>query len=560
MALRFIPEDSKKAGVPNLPMPDAFPADRVGVCIYARFSSDNQREESIDAQVRACKAFAAAHNYEIVEIYADHAFSATTDKRPEFQRMIADSATHKFDIVLVHKLDRFSRNRYDSAQYKNILQKNGVKLISVIEQFDDTPEGGVMEGIIETFSEYYSRNLAREVQKGMKESAYKCLHLGGKPPLGYQVNADQTYSINYEESPVIQKIFEMFLDGKSYKEIASALNNLGYKTRMGRTFTKNSIHDILRNEKYAGVYVFNRAASKRKDGTRNNHASKSMDEIIRIPDGMPAIISAEDFALAQERLGRQKHDGRRNRAKRVYLLSGKIRCGVCGNLYTGNYRPPFIDKNGREKASYASYRCSRKKSSIDCSNREIEQTSLDNLVLDWFEKYFFNDSSIRTLVEQMNQYQKEYYDTSGEELKRYEKALKEVERKIGNLTEVIAESGSEPQIMDKLHDLQAQRAQIQTSIQLEMKKSKSVFVTEEQLRDSLKEFKGYVTSRNIAECRRFIDDYIDEVVVYPDKVTISFRAAFQVPEGQSPTLYLQDELNRMLIPGTRRKRRQKPLD
>ena len=77
-----------------------------------------------------------------------------------------------------------------------------------------------------------------------------------------------------------------------------------------------------------------------------------------------------------------------DRAKRVYLLSGKIRCGVCGNLYTGNYRPPFIDKNGREKAAYASYRCSRKKSSIDCSNREIEQTLLDNLVLDWFEKYF----------------------------------------------------------------------------------------------------------------------------------------------------------------------------
>ena len=249
-----------------------------------------------------------------------------------------------------------------------------------------------------------------------------------------------------------------------------------------------------------------------------------------------------------------------DRAKRVYLLSGKIRCGVCGNLYTGNYRPPFIDKNGREKAAYASYRCSRKKSSIDCSNREIEQTLLDNLVLDWFEKYFFNDSSIRTLVEQMNQYQKAYYDTSGEELKRYEKALKEIERKIGNLTEVIAESGSEPQIMDKLHDLQAQRVQIQTSIQLEMKKSKSVFVTEEQLRDNLKEFKGYVTSRNIAECRRFIDDYIDEVVVYPDKVTISFRAAFQVPEGQFPTLYLQDELNRMLIPGKCKKRRQKPLD
>lgn len=567
MALKFMPEDHKKekdiscmassASDMSISNADSF---RPRACIYARFSSDNQRDESIDAQVRACKAYAEFHGYNIVDIYADYAYSATNDKRPEFQRMIADSGEDIFDIVLVHKLDRFSRNRYDSAQYKNLLQKNRVKLISVIEQFDDSPEGGVMEGIIETFSEYYSRNLAREVQKGMKESAYKCLHLGGKPPLGYNVNPDQTYSINYEESPIIETIFNMFLDGYSYKEIAQKLNNLGYKTRKGKTFTKNSFHDILRNEKYAGVYVFNRSVSKRKDGKRNNHANKSNDEIIRIENGMPAIISQEIFNQAQDRLKRQRHVENKSYAKRVYLLSGKVRCGVCGNLYTGNYRHPFKDKSGREKAAYASYRCSRKKNSIDCNNREIEQTSLDNLVLDWFEQYFFNDSSIKTLVDQMNQYRKDYFESAGKELQRYEKALQDVERKIGNLTAAIAESGSEPQIMEALHGLQAQRVQIQESIILEQKNSKCVSVTEEDLRSALMQFKEYVTTRNIAQCKKFLDDYIDEVIVYPDTVSISFKASFTVPDGQSPTLYLEDELNRLQIPSTRKKRQKKPLD
>ena len=145
------------------------------VALYARFSSDNQRSESIDAQLRAMRTYCQHHNYIIVDTYIDEAKSATNDRRPSFQRMIADSKTKKFDILLVHKLDRFARNRYDSAVYKRELKRNGVSVFSVLENLDDSPESIMMEAVLEGMAEYYSQNLGREVMKGLRETALKCV-------------------------------------------------------------------------------------------------------------------------------------------------------------------------------------------------------------------------------------------------------------------------------------------------------------------------------------------------------------------------------------------------
>lgn len=134
-----------------------------------------QREESISAQLRAMKKFCTDNNWTIVKIYTDQAYSATTDKRPQFQQMISDSYNKEFDIVLVHKLDRFARNRYDSSLYRHKLRKNGVRLCSVLERLDNSPESILLEGLLESINEFYSANLARESLKGMKENAHKCL-------------------------------------------------------------------------------------------------------------------------------------------------------------------------------------------------------------------------------------------------------------------------------------------------------------------------------------------------------------------------------------------------
>ena len=164
------------------------------VAQYARFSSDNQRSESIDAQIRAMNQFCKQNHWQVVSTYTDEARSATTDNRPQFQQMIADSGKGLFDIVLVHKLDRFSRDRYDSAIYKKKLKKNHVKLCSVLERMDDSPESIMMEAVLEGMSEYYSKNLAREVMKGMNETALQCKHTGGCPPLGYDLDENRHLS------------------------------------------------------------------------------------------------------------------------------------------------------------------------------------------------------------------------------------------------------------------------------------------------------------------------------------------------------------------------------
>ena len=163
----------------------------IRAAVYARFSSDNQRDESIDAQLRAIREYAAKNNVVIVEEYIDKARSATTDNRPEFLRMIKEASQHTFDVVLVHKLDRFARNRRDSIGYRMELKRHGVSLISILEYLDDgSPESVILESVLEAMAEYYSLNLAREVNKGMKENALKGLHTGGLPPLGYDVDTN----------------------------------------------------------------------------------------------------------------------------------------------------------------------------------------------------------------------------------------------------------------------------------------------------------------------------------------------------------------------------------
>ncbi len=222
---------------------------QIRVACYARYSTSMQREESISAQMRAMKKFCDDNGWVIVKRYVDEAYSATTDKRPQFQEMISDSCNKEFEIVLVHKLDRFARNRYDSSLYKQKLRKNGVRLCSVLERIDNTPESILLEGLLESINEFYSANLARESMKGMRENALQCLHNGGTPGLGYDVDETQHIVINEEEAKVVAMIYSMYLSGYSCKVIAETLNEEGYITKAGNTFQTASVYTILINEK-----------------------------------------------------------------------------------------------------------------------------------------------------------------------------------------------------------------------------------------------------------------------------------------------------------------------
>ena len=319
------------------------------IAIYARFSSDNQREESIDAQIRAAKEFLERAGWSLVDVYIDRAKSATSDRRPDFQRMISDAKQKKFDIVLVHKMDRFSRDKFDSVYYKKILKDKGIKVVSVTEKLDNSPESLILEGLIESMAQYYSANLSREVRKGMKETAMKCKHTGGTPPLGYDVDEQKKYTINLQEAFIVREIFSKYLEGYGYNYLLEYLKEKGYKTKKGKDFCKRAIYDILRNRKYTGTYYYRQTDKK---NTRFSFSDDYKEDII-IPGGMPRIISDEDFKEVQKLLANNKLQAGANKAKELYLLTGIIFCGHCGAAMQGNSR-----KCGRNKSEYKTYRCS----------------------------------------------------------------------------------------------------------------------------------------------------------------------------------------------------------
>lgn len=261
-------------------MPEALNA-----VIYARYSSDRQTEQSIEGQLRECYAFAKANDIAVIDTYIDRAISGKTDNRPAFQKMIEDSAKRQFQAVIVYRLDRFTRNRYDSAIYKARLKKNGVKVLSAMENLNGSPESIIMESLLEGMAEYYSVELSQKITRGMRENALKGKALGGQRVLGYKVNSDCYFEIDETTAPVVVDIFKLYSSGKTVKEICDILNARGVKTARGGAFNKNSLHTILTNKKYIGIY-------KTKYG--------------EIVGGIPAIIDKELFEMVALRMEQNK--------------------------------------------------------------------------------------------------------------------------------------------------------------------------------------------------------------------------------------------------------------
>ena len=300
--------------------------------IYARFSSHNQTEQSIEGQLKTCYEFAQKNGYTIVGEYIDRAISGTTDARPDFLRMIEDSAKKGFQYVLVYQLDRFARNRYDSATYKAKLKKNGVRVLSARENITDDASGILVEGLLESMAEYYSAELAQKIRRGMAINAEKCLANGSNPGLGFKVAPDKHYIIDEETAPIVVRIFEEYAAGKTVTEICESLNNQGVRTSRGAMFNKNSLRKMLQNKRYIGYYLY-------KD--------------IETPGGMPRIISDDLFYKVQEIMTKNRKAPARTKAKQEYLLTTKLFCGKCRDMMTG------VKGTSHTGAAYYYYKCNK---------------------------------------------------------------------------------------------------------------------------------------------------------------------------------------------------------
>jgi len=504
------------------------------IALYVRFSSDNQREESIDAQVRAIEAYCREHSLAIVRRYIDRAKSATSDRRPAFQEMIADSAKGIFDSIVIHKLDRFSRDKYDSAFYKRKLAENKVRLISLSENLDGSPESIILESVIEGMAQYFSANLAREVMKGLRENAHQCKHTGGKPPLGYDVDPDTRRLVaNDREADTVRLIFDLYLRGWGYDRILTELNARGLLTKRGQPFGKNSLHDLLVNEKYAGVYTFNVKAGHDPFGKRNNHARKDDDSVIRIEGGVPAIVTRAVFDDVQAKMARNRRSPGAYKGKESYLLSGLIFCGECaqqdGRAYAmaGNRHVA-----GRNKSVYVSYRCgNRDRTKVACQNKELRREYVERFVLDELQRRIFHDGNLPELVQQLNAHLRESAKADQTEVQRLESELAKVTLEIDNIVKAVTSGAGYAPLMEKMGELEGQRETLQSRAKQLREAKRPAAVTEGELRALLSRFRQAIEDNDIAEMRRFVTAYVHQVIVYQDHVEVTFRMQSSGPIG-----------------------------
>lgn len=482
---------------------------------YCRYSPGrNQREESIEAQLRAIREYAKANDMVIVKEYIDRAETGTDDDRENFKRMIRDSERRLFEVILTHKVDRFARNRYDSAIYKRRLRENGVKVIYVAQPISEGPEGALMESVLEGMAEYYSKNLAQEVMKGLKENAYDCKFCGGIPPLGYDVDpVSKKYVINQTEAKIVTYIYTMYLQGKGYMEIISGLNATGARTKTGKKFGKNSIYEILRNEKYTGTYIFNRAP-KKVNGKYNRHIKNNEKDIIKIPGGMPEIIPREVWESVQKIMDSKKHQGKKS--EEVYLLSGLLRCGICGSPMAADTR-----KMKDRGTAYYYYRCYKSNGKVKCTMSAWAREDLESMVICEFEKMFISQK-LDEMVEEIFNYYEENNAVTNADLNKYRHELAGINKKIGNIVEAIANGGSAfTSLKEKLEVLELQKKECESTIFRLENLERFKLPTKEEIRDQIIN-NGNLHAMDKTELKQAISKRIREIRVFPDHLKILY--------------------------------------
>lgn len=488
---------------------------------YCRFSSSNQREESIDAQMRAIEKYCLAKNYTLLRFYCDHARSGTTDKRPEFLKMIEDSVKQEFQHVIVHKLDRFSRDKYDSTIYKGKLKKNGVRVYSVLENLDDSPESIIMESLLEGMSQYYSANLRRETLKGMTENALKALHNGGVPPLGLDWSKEKKqYIINPVEAEVVRDIFHKYMEGWGYQKLIQFLNARNLKTKWGRAFGKTAIHGILRNEKYIGTYIFNKVQGRDYRGKRQDHLQKSEEEIIRVENAIPPIIEKADFIKVQEMLKRNKKLSGKYKTKEnnSYLLSGRVFCGECGAPLHGNSRLA-----GRKREKYCTYRCSaRAKCPSACDNREIKSDYLDKFVLKEINRLMLNSKRKGWLLKRIEKHAEDRTQQKDNEMKDLAKALSGVKEKIGRMIELVKSGCDIGSVTQELKSLEEAKVGLETRI-ANCKYSGISGLTVEKVETAVQAFEESIESGDVKAFKRLIPLFLEKAVLFKDRVEVIMK-------------------------------------
>ncbi len=456
--------------------------------IYARYSSDSQREESIEGQLRECAAFAEKNGITILRNYIDRAFSAKTDNRPEFQNMIKDSGKKLFDMVIVWKLDRFARNRYDSARYKSILKKNGVKVVSATEVISDGAEGIILESVLEGYAEYYSADLSEKVIRGMTENALKGKFNGGSLPIGYVIDEERHFQIDPLTAPFILEAYKRYDEGGTMTNIRDWLNAKGVTNKFGGGLTYNSVQLLLHNRRYIGEFKY-------RD--------------ILLPSAIPAIVPKELFDRVQAKMEKNKKAPARHKAEDDYLLTTKLFCGHCGAYLCGE------SGTGRSHV-YHYYKCVNVKKSKTCKKKPVQKDWIENLVIDETVNMITDDKTVEAIVSMVMDLQ-ERENTS---LPLFEQQLQDTNFGIQNILNAIQQGILTKSTKSRLDELEAVKEDLEIKIANEsLAKPK---LNADFVKFWLRRFRKLDT-RKKEHRMMLIDSFVNAIFLYDDKVVITFN-------------------------------------
>lgn len=463
----------------------------MNVVIYARFSSHSQTEQNIEGQLKVCYEYAESNHYTVVGEYIDRAISGTTDNRAQFQKMIADSDKHTFEGVLVYQLDRFARNRYDSAINKAKLKKNGVRVLSAKENIADDASGILVEGVLESMAEYYSVELSQKIHRGMAINAEKCLSNGSNPGLGFKVDSERRFYVDEDEATIVREIYERYAAGETKTQIINDLKRRKVKTSLGKEFSPNSLSRLLSNKRYIGVYLY-----------------KGQET----PGGMPRILDDDLFYRVQALMERNKPAPARTHGEGEYLLTTKLFCGYCKEMMVG------YGGTGKAGHQYHYYNCknARKKK---CKKKIVGKQYIEDRVIAECLK-LLTDENIAFIAMMVAEECNKAPDNFS--IRELQKAIQEADTSIENLWRGIEQGQSVEMLTERLRKRQVEKAKLEE--QLAIENNKKIHLTEGQVHA----FLDYVCNMpcdDVNKRRAIINIFVHSIYLYDDYFTLIINAS-----------------------------------
>lgn len=438
-----------------------------------------------------CEDYARRMGLTVLRTYADRAISGTTDKRPQFQQMLRDAAHGHWGYVICYKIDRFARNRYDSATYKYRLKKAGTKVVYAKESIPDGPEGILLESVLEGSAEYYSENLAQNVRRGMAYNAENC-KVCGVLPLGYRKSADAKYEIEPAEAEVVQEIFRRYVSGEKQTAIAEDLNRRGIPTRSGGKWGRGSFQNLLKNENYIGVYTYCQT---------------------HIEGGVPAIVDRELFDLAQALIGEKKQPHGRHTEYGDYLLTGKLYCGLCRERMVG------ASSTGRHGELHFYYICNgRARKHNGCKKHHVRRQWLEDTVVRLVRGHLMDDDVVDWIADRAMEYQQTQQDSA--QLSARQAELDDLQRRHENILSAIEQGVVSAGLTQRLQKLEAEITLAEGSVRLA-----EASITRISREDILAWLRSFRTgdADDPAFRRRLVDAFISAVWLYDDTITIGLN-------------------------------------